>query len=123
MPEILYKELSYQIVGAAMEVHRVLGPGFFEAVYEAALAHELSSRDIRFERQKRLPVYYKGQLVGDYVADLVVEDQVILELKAISKFDSVHEAQAHNYLAATSLRLSILLNFGASSLQQKRIVR
>ena len=123
MPEILYKELSYQIVGAAMEVHRVLGPGFFEAVYEAALAHELSSRDIRFERQKRLPVYYKGQLAGDYVADLVVEDQVILELKAISKFDSVHEAQAHNYLAATGLRLAILLNFGASSLQQKRIVR
>ena len=123
MPEILYKELSYQIVGAAMEVHRVLGPGFFEAVYEAALAHELRSRGIRFERQKRLPVYYKGQLVGDYVADLVVEDQVILELKAISKFNSVHEAQAHNYLAATGLRLAILLNFGASSLQQKRIVR
>jgi len=106
-----------------MEVHRILGAGFLEAVYEAALAHELSLRDIRSERQKRLPVHYKGQLIGDYIADVVVEDQVILELKAISKLNPVHEAQAHNYLAATGLRLAILLNFGASSLQQKRIVR
>ena len=123
MPEILFKELSYQIVGAAMEVHRVLGPGFLEAVYEAALAHELTLRGIRFERQKRLPVHYKDQFVGDYVADLVVEDQVVLELKGISKLTPAHEAQAHHYLAATGLRLAILLNFGAPSLQQKRIIR
>ena len=123
MVEILFKELSYAIVGAAMEVHRILGPGFLEAVYGAALAHELSLRDIRFERQKRLPVHYKGQLVADYIADAVVEDQVILELKAVSKFNPAHEAQAHNYLAATGLRLAILINFGAESLQQKRIVR
>ena len=123
MTEILFKELSYQLVGAAMEVHGVLGHGFLEAVYEAALAHELALRNIRFEAQKRLPVFYKSIRVGDYVADLVVEDKIILELKAISKFSRVHEAQAHNYLAATGLRLAILLNFGASSLQQKRIVR
>ena len=123
MAEILFKELSYAIVGAAMEVHRALGPGFLEAVYEAALAHELTLRGVRFESQKRLPVRYKGQLVGDYVADFVVEDQLILELKAVSKFNPAHESQAHNYLAATGLRLAILLNFGTASLQQKRIVR
>jgi len=123
MTEILFKELSYALVGAAMEVHRILGPGFLEAVYETALAHELTLRGIRFETQKRLPVYYKGQLAGDYVADLLVEDQIILEIKAVSKFNPAHEAQAHNYLAATGLRLAILLNFGASSLQQERIVR
>lgn len=123
MPEILFKELSYAVVGAAMEVHRILGPGFLEAVYEAALAHELNLRDIPFETQKRLPVHYKGQQVGEYIADLVVDDQVVLEIKAVSKLIPAHEAQAHNYLAATGLRLAILLNFGAASLQQKRIVK
>jgi GxxExxY protein len=123
MAEILFKELSYAIVGAAMEVHRILGPGFLEAVYEAALAYELTLRGIALETQKRLPVYYKGQLVGEYIADFVVESQIILEIKAISKLTLAHEAQAHNYLAATGLRLAILLNFGAESLQQKRIVR
>lgn len=123
MAEILFKELSYEIIGSAMEVHRILGPGFLEAVYETALAHELTLRTIRFETQKRLPIYYKGQLAGDYVADFVVEEQIILEIKAVSRFNPAHEAQAHNYLAATGLRLAILINFGAPSLQQKRIVR
>jgi GxxExxY protein len=123
MAEILFKELSYAVVGAAMEVHRVLGPGFLEAVYEAALAHELSQRGIGFERQKRLPVHYMDQLAGEYVADLVIEDRIILELKAVSRLTPAHEAQAHPYLAATGLRLAILLNFGTPSLQQKRIVR
>lgn len=70
---------TYAIVGAAMEVHRILGPGFLEAVYQAALAHELTLRGIRFEQFKKLPVYYKGVLVGDYEADFVVEDKIILE--------------------------------------------
>ena len=123
MSTILLKELSYAVVGAAMEVHRTLGPGFLESVYEEALAHELALRGIPFERQKRLPVQYKGQLVGEYVADLIVDDEIILELKAVSKITAAHEAQAHHYLAATGLHLAILLNFGAASLQQKRIVR
>ena len=123
MAEIIYKELSYAIVGAAMEVHRILGPGFLEAVYQAALAHELTLRGIRFEQFKRLPVSYKGVLVGDYIADFVIEDEIILEIKAVSALTKAHEAQAHNYLAATGLRLAILLNFGAESFQQKRIVR
>ena len=86
MADIIYKELSYAIVGAAMEVHRILGPGFLEAVYQAALAHELTLRGIRFEQFKKLPVTYKGVLVGDYEADFVVENQILLELKAVSVF-------------------------------------
>jgi len=123
MTEILFKELSYAIIGAAMEVHRVLGPGFLESVYEAALAYELTLRGIHFEPQKHLPVYYKDQLLGEYIADLVIEGQIILELKAISAISAAHEAQAHHYLAATGLKLAIILNFGTESLQQKRIVR
>jgi len=123
MTEILFKELSYAIIGAAMEVHRVLGPGFLESVYEAALAYELTLRGIHFEPQKHLPVYYKDQLLGEYIADLVIEGQIIIELKAISAISAAHEAQAHHYLAATGLKLAIILNFGTESLQQKRIVR
>jgi GxxExxY protein len=123
MTEILFKELSFAIIGAAMEVHRILGPGFLEAVYQAALEHELTLRSIPFEAQKRLAVTYKGRVVGDYIADIVVDGQIILELKAISALTKAHEAQAHNYLAATGLRLAILLNFGAKSLEQERVVR
>lgn len=123
MTEILFKELSFAIIGAAMEVHRILGPGFLEAVYQAALEHELTLRGIPFEAQKHLAVTYKGRIVGDYIADIVVDGQIILELKAISALTKAHEAQAHNYLAATGLRLAILLNFGAKSLQQERVVR
>ncbi len=112
MAEIIHKELSYAIIGAAMEVHRILGPGFLEAVYQAALAHELTLRGIRFEQYKKLPVRYKEILVGDYEADMVVEDQIIpstssgqrLELKAVSAFNPAHEAKAHHYLAAIPLR-------------------
>jgi GxxExxY protein len=78
LTNILFKELSYVVVGAAMEVHGTLGPGFLESVYEAALAHELTLCGIPFERQKRLPVHYKGQQVGDYVADLVIDGKIIL---------------------------------------------
>ena len=123
MTEILYKELSYAAVGAAMEVHGQLGPGFLESVYHTALAYELGLRAIPFESHKSLPVLYKGQMVGQYEADIVVEQAVILELKAVSVISTAHIAQAHHYLAATSLRLAIIMNFGAESLQTKRIVR
>lgn len=123
MPGILYKELSYAVVGAAMEVHSILGPGYLEAVYQAALAHELALRGIRIEQFKRLPVVYKGVTVGDYVADIVVEDKIILEIKAISQLLPRHRAQALNYLAATGMRLALLLNFGTESLQRERVVR
>ena len=120
---LLYPELSYKIVGAAMEVHRVLGPGYLEAVYQAALAQELTLQGVRFEQQKRLGVTYKGMVVGEYQADFVIEDQIILELKAVTALDGIHKAQVVNYLAATGLKLGILLNFGAASLQHERLVR
>jgi len=123
MNKILFKELSYEIIGAAMEVHGILGAGFLEAVYEAALSHELTMRGITFARQKRLPVHYKGHLVGDYMADLIVDNKVILELKAIAQLAAVHKAQAHNYLVATGLQLAIVINFGTRSLQYVRVVR
>ena len=123
MVEILYKELSYQVIGAAMEVHNTLGPGFLEKVYETALAHELKLCGIDVETQYPLSVTYKGQVVGDYLADLIVEKKIILELKAINKLADIHTAQAVNYLAATGLKLAILLNFGAPKLEYKRLVR
>lgn len=123
MTEILYRELSYEIVGAAMEVHRILGPGYLEAVYQAALAHELLLRGIPFEQHRKLKVDYKGVVVGNYEADFVVADKIVLELKATSSLVKRDDAQALNYLATTGLRLAILLNFGTESLQHQRIVK
>ena len=123
MVAILHKELSYQVVGAAMEVHRILGPGFLETVYQSALAHELTLRKIPFEQFKQLPVTYKDKPVGNYEADIVVNNAIILELKAANTLHQKHEAQAINYLVATGLQLAILLNFGGDSLQHKRLIR
>lgn len=121
--EILFKELSFAVIGAAMEVHNVLGPGFLEVVYQKALAHELTLRGIPFEMSKKLPVSYKGILVGEYEADFVVDNSIILELKAVSAIHPKHEAQATHYLATTGFKLAILVNFGADSLEQKRVAR
>ncbi len=123
MTEILYKELSYQVVGAAMEVHKVLGSAFVEPVYQKAYAHELSLRAIPFEEQKLLVVHYKGQLVGEYRADFVIDNKIIVEIKAVSGLNEIHEAQAINYLGATGLNLAILINFGEKSLKTKRIAK
>ena len=123
MPELLYKEMTFAIIGAAMEVHRILGPGFLEAVYQAALERELTLRGILFEKQVRLPVSYKDILVGEYIADFVVDGKLIVEIKAVSNFNSQHQAQAMHYLAATGCRLSLLLNFGTGSLEHRRVIK
>ncbi len=123
MIEIIHKTLSYEIVGAAQEVHRILGPGFLEAIYEEALAQELRRRSISYERQKLLQVNYKGLIIGEYRADFVVEEKVVLELKAAAALVPEYVAQAIHYLAATGLRLAILINFGRTSLQTRRVVR
>lgn len=106
-----------------MEVHRLLDPGFLEAVYQTSLAHELELQGIPFEHQKRLTVKYKDVVVGDYVPDFFIDGKIIVEIKAASKLNSSHQAQALNYLAATGYKLAILLNSGATSLQQHRVVR
>jgi GxxExxY protein len=123
MNGILYPELSYAVVGAAMEVHSVLGPGFLEAVYQKALAHELGLRGIAAIREQQLPVIYKGVDVGFYVADFVIDKKIILELKATTQLTSAHKAQAINYLAATGYDLAMLMNFGERSLKSERIIR
>ncbi|MGE5378627.1 MAG: GxxExxY protein [Bacteroidota bacterium] len=123
MTELLYKELTFKVIGAAMEVHTILGPGFLEAVYQGALERELNLRMIPFERKVKLPVVYKDVIIGDYEADLVIDKKFVIELKAISKLNSSHEAQAMHYLAATGLHLALLLNFGAGSLEHRRVIK
>ena len=114
---------TYAIIGAAMEVHRELGGGFLEGVYQEALSIELEAREIPFRREAELPVLYKGQrLACDYRADFVCFGSVIVELKAVSELLGAHVAQVINYLKATSLEVGLLVNFGAESLQYKRLV-
>ncbi|MEW6094692.1 MAG: GxxExxY protein [Chloroflexota bacterium] len=122
MAEFLYKELTYAIIGAAMEVHKILGGGFLEAVYQKALAHELSLRNIPFEEQVRLQVFYKEQLVGEYIADFVIDGKVIVEIKAVSALVDAHTAQTIHYLAATKQKVALLINFGSKSLEHRRLV-
>ena len=123
MTDLLYKELTFAVIGAAMEVHTILDPGFLEAVYQAALETELTLRGIPFERQVELPISYKGKLIGVYKADLVIDKKFIVEIKAVSKLMSAHQAQAMHYLATTGLRLALLLNFGSSSLEHRRVIK
>jgi GxxExxY protein len=122
MDKLLHRELTYAIIGAAMEVHKVLGPGFLESVYESALAQELSLRNLSYCRQKHLDVSYKGQFIGKYIADFMIEDRIIVELKATKRLTDIDEAQLINYLKATGNRVGLLLNFGLPSLQYMRRV-
>ena len=107
-----HAELTERIIGAAYRVHNVLGFGFLEKVYENALALELSDDGLAVARQQLVPVRYKGRPVGDYVADLVVADKVIVEVKAVGALDRVHEVQLVNYLKATGIEVGLLINFG-----------
>jgi GxxExxY protein len=114
---------THAIIGAAMDVHRTLGPGFLEPIYHEALAIELGERGIPFRREVGLPVSYKGRrLACSYRADFVCYDSIITELKALCALTGVEHAQVINYLKATGLRLGLLLNFGASRLEIKRLV-
>ncbi|MFC1960211.1 GxxExxY protein [Chloroflexota bacterium] len=118
-------ELSKQIIGAAIEVHRTLGPGLLESAYESCLAHELRLQGIPFERQKELPLHYKGASVDcGYRLDLLVGGLVIVELKAVEQLAPIHEAQVLTYLKLTGCKLGMLLNFNTRLLKQgiKRIV-
>lgn len=120
---VLYPEESYRIVGACMEVHSELGPGFLEPVYQEALAIVLAEQDIPFARERPLPIRFRGRVLSKtYVADFVCYDSIILELKALSQLTSEHEAQVLNYLKATGHRLGILANFGAPRFLSKRLV-
>ncbi len=120
--KIFYKELSFRIVEVCFEVHNVLGPGFTEKIYEEAVSKELKNKGIDYERQKLIDIYYKGEKIGEYRLDMVVNNKVILELKAVSELNAVFETQLHSYLKATGMRLGILVNFGGKRVEYKRIV-
>ena len=114
--------LTKTIIGCAFEVHNVLGAGFLEKVYENALRIELLKQGLKVKQQEPIQVYYEGQVVGSYYADLWIEDRVIIELKAVRSLSKAHEVQLVNYLTATGIDTGLLLNFG-SSVQVKRKFR
>jgi GxxExxY protein len=125
MTELLYKDEAFAIIGSAIEVHKQLGNGFLEAVYQEALQIELRQRGIPFEAQKRLPIKYKETLLSkEYIADLVCYGKIIVELKALERLSGHDDAQMLNYLKATGLRLGLLVNFGSSGrLEWRRLIR
>jgi GxxExxY protein len=115
-------ELTYQINGAVYEVNKVLGAGFLEKVYENALLVELRKRGLKAEPQLPITVKYKDEVVGDYFADIVVERQVILEIKAMESLSKIHEAQILNYLKATGYKIGLLINFTHPKAEIKRFI-
>lgn len=114
--------LTEQIIGCAYSVGNALGEGFLEKVYENALAHELEKTGLKVSRQEPIKVVYDGVVVGDYFADLVVDEEIIIELKAVQNIDNSHLAQCINYLKATGKKLALLINFGNSRVQVKRVI-
>lgn len=114
--------ISEKIIGCAFIVSNTLGVGFLEKVYENALAHELRKAGLRVEQQHNVLVQYDGVVVGIYVADLLVEDEVLVELKAVTTLDAIHRAQCINYLKGSGLWLCLLLNFGNPRIEIKRVV-
>ncbi len=120
--KLLYKELSYKIVGLAMQAHTELGYGFLEKVYENALMVLFQENRIRAAQQLQIKVQFHGRIIGDYVADILVENSIILELKAADRISDTHKAQTLNYLKATNYRLALLLNFGKYKLESERLI-
>ncbi|MFD2696429.1 GxxExxY protein [Mesonia sediminis] len=121
MKEEIKDELTYKIIGCAMQVHSTLGNGFQEVIYQRALAIEMQKQGLTFNRELEMPLYYDGHRVGGRRVDFLVEDKVIVELKALVKLEDVHLAQGLNYLVAYKVDLGLLLNFGAQSLEVKRL--
>lgn len=117
-----YSELTSKIIGASMQVHKILGNGFQEVIYQRALAIELTDNGITFEREKEMPIFYKEQQIGTRRVDFLIEGVVSVELKALTKLEDVHLAQAINYLEAYNIEIGMLINFGAKSLEFKRLI-
>jgi GxxExxY protein len=120
---LLYSDLTKQIIGAAIEVHKILGCGFLESVYEEALAIEFELNKIPFERQKNIEIFYKNRFAKYFTLDFLVYNKIIVELKAIKKTTDIETAQVLNYLKAGDFKLGLLFNFGATSLEFKRIIK
>ena len=119
----IYKNETYSIIGAAMEVHKILGAGFLEAVYQEALEKEFILRNVPYEREKQLKISYKGQELSKYYfADFLCFEHIIVEVKALSSLNDEHLSQVINYLKATNNKIGLLLNFGQESLEFKRVI-
>jgi GxxExxY protein len=116
-----YEDLTYKIIGCAMEVHKHMGNGFQEVVYQRALAIEMQMQGIEFSREHEMPLLYKGYDVGTRRVDFFVENTIMVEIKALINLEDVHLAQAMNYVEAYNLEIGLLINFGAKSLQHKRV--
>lgn len=116
-----FEDLTYKIIGCAMEVHKHLGNGFQEVVYQRALAIELRLQNIDFVREQEMPLLYKGHDVGTRRVDFFVEGKIMVEIKAVINLEDVHLAQAMNYVEAYNLEIGLLINFGSKSLQHKRV--
>ncbi len=120
MREKFEDPLSETVIGCAMKVHRELGFGFLESVFHRAMEIELAEAKVHFESEKRMNVFYKDKIVGHFVADLIIEDRLVVELKAVEAVAKAHEVQLVNYLTAASIPSGLLLNFGAESLGVRR---
>lgn len=121
-PNIVYPELSYQIMGVMFEVHKTLGPGFLESVYEKALIEEFSNRGLKVETEKAINVMYKNRKIGIHRLDLVIEDKVVIEIKTVEGFSIHHTAQLTSYLKASGYKLGILVNFSKSKVEYRRVI-
>lgn len=121
-PEYKYSAFTEKIIGCAMRVHSALGNGFQEVIYQRALLIEMADNGLNFRREHEMPIYYKNHLVGTRRVDFLVEEVISVEIKAVTALEDVHLAQAINYLEAYNLEVGLLINFGARSLQYKRLV-
>ena len=121
MAEYKFKEITEKIIGSAMKVHAALGNGFQEVIYQRALEIEMKDAGLNFSREFSMPVYYKNQQIGERRVDFFVEEKIMVELKAIIQLENVHLAQAKNYLEAYNIQVGLLINFGSTSLQFKRL--
>ena len=117
-----YSDITSKVIGAAVEVHKVLGNGFQEVIYQRALAKEMHLKGLNFQREFEMPIFYKEDRIGTRRVDFIVEQVVSIELKALVQVEDVHLAQAINYLEAYNLEIGMLINFGAKSLQFKRLI-
>jgi len=118
---MLHNNITHTIIGAAMRVHNTLGNGFQEVIYQRALQIEMLKQKLKFAREMEMPLYYDGQEIGTRRVDFFVEEKIMVELKAVIKLDDLHLAQCRNYLEAYNLPVGLLINFGAPSLDYKRV--
>lgn len=118
-----YEEITRKIIGAAMQVHKALGTGFQEVIYQRALAVEMASNGLRFAREQEMNIFYRNEMIGTRRVDFFVEDKIMVELKALLKLEDVHIAQALNYCEAYNIEIGLLINFGARKLEFRRLYK